>query len=61
MRHLPINHLRHSFNVSNLYVLKKLQMVLFPWRHVRDNSSARIVHFDDDSRIETLVSISKTI
>ena len=25
--------LKHHFNVSNSYVIKKLQIVLFPWRH----------------------------
>ncbi|KAM0747599.1 hypothetical protein T439DRAFT_292684 [Meredithblackwellia eburnea MCA 4105] len=32
-RLLPLAHLKHSFNVSNGYVLQKLQVVLFPWRH----------------------------
>ncbi|CEL60077.1 Protein transport protein yif1 OS=Schizosaccharomyces pombe (strain 972 / ATCC 24843) GN=hrf1 PE=3 SV=1 [Rhizoctonia solani AG-1 IB] len=30
---LPLSTLKHQFNVSNHYVLKKLQLVLFPWRH----------------------------
>ncbi|CAE6514006.1 unnamed protein product [Rhizoctonia solani] len=30
---LPLSMLKHQFNVSNHYVLKKLQLVLFPWRH----------------------------
>lgn len=25
--------LKHQFNVSNFYVLRKLRLVLFPWRH----------------------------
>ncbi|KAL4080023.1 hypothetical protein V8B97DRAFT_1864484 [Scleroderma yunnanense] len=25
--------LKHHFNVSNYYVMKKLQLLLFPWRH----------------------------
>lgn len=25
--------LRHYFNVSNTYVLSKLRLLLFPWRH----------------------------
>lgn len=33
MRHLPVAHLLHSFNVSNKYVLLKLRLVIFPWRH----------------------------
>ena len=32
---MPVAHLQHSFNVSNSYVLNKLRLVLFPWRHVR--------------------------
>ncbi|KAK9895165.1 hypothetical protein P389DRAFT_145553 [Cystobasidium minutum MCA 4210] len=31
--HLPVTHLLHSFNVSNSYVINKLRLVLFPWRH----------------------------
>lgn len=34
MRHLPVAHLLHSFNVSNKYVLLKLRLIIFPWRHV---------------------------
>lgn len=55
MRHLPINHLRHSFNVSNLYVLKKLQMVLFPWRHVRVLVKTNSFRYRCVSCTETLV------
>jgi hypothetical protein len=33
LRHLPVTHLLHSFNVSNSYVINKLRLVLFPWRH----------------------------
>ncbi|SGZ23754.1 BQ5605_C023g09630 [Microbotryum silenes-dioicae] len=32
-RLLPLAHLKHSFNVSNSYVLQKLRLVLWPWRH----------------------------
>jgi len=32
-RHLPVSHLLHSFNVSNSYVVHKLRLILFPWRH----------------------------
>lgn len=32
-RLLPLAHLKHSFNVSNSYVLMKLRLVLWPWRH----------------------------
>ncbi|KAM0790974.1 hypothetical protein ACM66B_004276 [Microbotryomycetes sp. NB124-2] len=32
-RMVPLAHLKHSFNVSNGYVLTKLRLVLFPWRH----------------------------
>ncbi|KAF8838299.1 hypothetical protein BDN67DRAFT_991363 [Paxillus ammoniavirescens] len=30
---IPISLLKHHFNVSNSYVIKKLQLVIFPWRH----------------------------
>ncbi|PWN40915.1 YIF1-domain-containing protein [Ceraceosorus guamensis] len=30
---LPVPLLKHYFNVSNSYVLHKLRLVLFPWRH----------------------------
>lgn len=33
VRLLPLAHLKHSFNVSNSYVLNKIRLVLFPWRH----------------------------
>ncbi|GAA5995403.1 protein transporter YIF1 [Rhodotorula paludigena] len=33
VRLLPLAHLKHSFNVSNGYVLNKLRLVLWPWRH----------------------------
>ncbi|KAK4055411.1 Protein transport protein yif1 [Microbotryomycetes sp. JL221] len=32
-RMVPLTHLKHSFNVSNGYVLTKLKLVLWPWRH----------------------------
>ncbi|PWN91946.1 YIF1-domain-containing protein [Acaromyces ingoldii] len=32
-RILPLAVLKHYFNVSNSYVLHKLRLVLFPWRH----------------------------
>lgn len=32
-RFLPVPLLKHYFNVSNSYVLHKLRLVLFPWRH----------------------------
>ncbi|KAK2747121.1 hypothetical protein FQN57_002377 [Myotisia sp. PD_48] len=32
-RYVSIRALKHYFNVSNSYVLKKLALVLFPWRH----------------------------
>ncbi|KAF7846023.1 hypothetical protein BT93_L5568, partial [Corymbia citriodora subsp. variegata] len=41
-RHLPVTHLLHSFNVSNSYVINKLRIVLFPWRH-RCGLSSRVV------------------
>lgn len=31
--YLPVSNLKHQFNVSNAYVLQKLRLVLFPWRH----------------------------
>ena len=33
--HIPVPLLKHHFNVSNSYVIRKLQLVLFPWRHKR--------------------------
>ncbi|KAF4609872.1 hypothetical protein D9613_010413 [Agrocybe pediades] len=30
---LPSNSIKHNFNVSNSYVIKKLQLLLFPWTH----------------------------
>jgi len=30
---VPHTHLKHHFNVSNSYVLRKLGLVIFPWRH----------------------------
>lgn len=30
---IPVSLLKHHFNVSNSYVLHKLRLVLFPWRH----------------------------
>ncbi|KAH9994671.1 YIF1-domain-containing protein [Russula vinacea] len=30
---IPITHLKHHFNVSNSYVIRKLSLVVFPWRH----------------------------
>ncbi|KAF8559480.1 hypothetical protein OG21DRAFT_1453973 [Imleria badia] len=30
---IPLSLLKHHFNVSNSYVIKKLQLVVFPWRH----------------------------
>jgi hypothetical protein len=32
-RYLPLPLLKTSFSVTNSYVLKKLRLVLFPWRH----------------------------
>src|SRR5438034_5937141 len=32
-RYVSIPALKHYFNVSNSYVLNKLGLVLFPWRH----------------------------
>ena len=44
MRHLPVAHLLHSFNVSNKYVLLKLRLVIFPWRHVSTFSLLAWLH-----------------
>jgi YIF1 len=30
---IPVTHLKHHFNVSNSYVIRKLRVVVFPWRH----------------------------
>lgn len=32
-KYLQVGALKHYFNVSNSYVLRKLYLVLFPWRH----------------------------
>ncbi|KPV72507.1 uncharacterized protein RHOBADRAFT_46549 [Rhodotorula graminis WP1] len=32
-RLLPLAHLKHSFNVSNSYVVNKLRLIVWPWRH----------------------------
>ncbi|EQB54007.1 Protein transport protein yif1 [Colletotrichum fructicola] len=32
-RYVNVNALKHYFNVSNSYVINKLFLVLFPWRH----------------------------
>lgn len=39
-RWLPTARLKHSFNVSNGYVLKKIRLVLWPWRHKSWSRSA---------------------
>ncbi|KZT58183.1 putative ER to Golgi transport-related protein [Calocera cornea HHB12733] len=31
--HVPLPLIRHQFNVSNSYVLHKLRLLVFPWRH----------------------------
>lgn len=33
VRLLPLAHLKHSFNVSNGYVVNKLRLIVWPWRH----------------------------
>jgi len=33
--HIPVNILKHHFNVTNFYVLRKLGLVVFPWRNKR--------------------------
>lgn len=30
---MPISIMKHHFNVSNSYVIKKLSLLVFPWRH----------------------------
>lgn len=30
---VPVNVLKHHFNVNNSYVIHKLRLLLFPWRH----------------------------
>ncbi len=32
-RYVNVSALKHYFNVSNSYVMNKLILVLFPWRH----------------------------
>ncbi|KAF8875021.1 hypothetical protein CPB84DRAFT_1796922, partial [Gymnopilus junonius] len=31
--YIPSGHIKHQFNVSNSYVIKKLRLLLFPWLH----------------------------
>ena len=47
-RYVNVSALKHYFNVSNAYVLQKLLIVLFPWRHrpwsrqqTHDNNNGR--------------------
>jgi len=30
---IPVSLLKHHFNVSNSYVIHKLRLLVFPWRH----------------------------
>ena len=32
-RYISLSAIKHYFNVSNSYVVRKLLLVLFPWRH----------------------------
>lgn len=32
-KYVNVSALKHYFNVSNAYVMQKLYIVLFPWRH----------------------------
>lgn len=40
--------MKHHFNVSNSYVVKKLRLLLFPWRH----KWARRVHRTENGQPE---------
>ncbi|CDZ97762.1 Predicted membrane protein [Phaffia rhodozyma] len=41
-RHLPMSMLKHSFAVTNGYVIKKIGILLWPWRHGKFARSARL-------------------
>lgn len=30
---MPTSVMKHHFNVSNMYVINKIRLVLFPWTH----------------------------
>ncbi|TDL20243.1 protein transporter yif1 [Rickenella mellea] len=39
--HIQVPRLKHHFNVSNSYVIRKIRLILFPWRHKRWTRSNR--------------------
>lgn len=45
-RYISIPALKHYFNVSNTYVLGKLALVLFPWRHKPWSRQSRLASHD---------------
>ncbi|KAF1808762.1 YIF1-domain-containing protein [Eremomyces bilateralis CBS 781.70] len=47
-RYVNVSALKHYFNVSNSYVVTKLYIVLFPWRHRPWSRQQRINHQGQD-------------
>lgn len=47
-RYVNVSALKHYFNVSNSYVLQKLYIVLFPWRHRPWSRQQRLSHNGQD-------------
>ncbi|KAJ3802133.1 YIF1-domain-containing protein [Lentinula aff. detonsa] len=46
---IPLSSIKHHFNVSNSYVIRKLQLVAFPWTH---KSWSRRVHRSEQGQAE---------
>ncbi|KAG7095117.1 hypothetical protein E1B28_005901 [Marasmius oreades] len=46
---IPISSIKHRFNVSNSYVLRKLKLIVFPWTH---KSWSRRVHRTENGHTE---------
>lgn len=47
-RYINVSALKHYFNVSNFYVVSKLCIVLFPWRHRPWSRQQRLSHNGQD-------------
>ncbi|KAF2403198.1 ER to Golgi transport protein-like protein Yif1 [Trichodelitschia bisporula] len=47
-RYVNVSALKHYFNVSNSYVINKLFLVLFPWRHRPWSRQQRLSHNGQD-------------
>jgi hypothetical protein len=46
---IPLTSIKHHFNVSNSYVIRKLKLVVFPWTH---KSWSRRVHRSEQGQTE---------